>query len=186
MRGRKRKQGMLAQLPRKPQGTWPEWRPAVHIGQTPGLPGIGLGSVPGCEMATLHGAFFQEPDDKDPSQQARFGHAPAEGYVRPGRQGGDTEKVADVEQKLCDMGLKSAADLYRKGVMETLTYLDFPHEHWRSIRTNNILERLNREIRRRTRVVGCLQKHPRLGYENMQACFRITRLVAFSRTGNLP
>lgn len=43
-------------------------------------------------MATLHGAFFQEPDDKDPSQQARFGHAPAEGYVRPGRQGGDTEK----------------------------------------------------------------------------------------------
>lgn len=92
MRGRKRKQGMLAQLPRKPQGTWPEWRPAVHIGQTPGLPGIGLGSVPGCEMATLHGAFFQEPDDKDPSQQARFGHAPAEGYVRPGRQGGDTEK----------------------------------------------------------------------------------------------
>jgi transposase-like protein len=65
------------------------------------------------------------------------------------------KKVADVEQKLCDMGLKSAADLYRKGVMETLTYLDFPHEHWRSIRTNNILERLNREIRRRTRVVGC-------------------------------
>lgn len=59
-------------------------------------------------------------------------------------------------------------------------------EHWRSIRTNNILERLNREIRRRTRVVGCLQKHPRLGYENMQACFRITRLTAFSRTGNLP
>ncbi len=43
-----------------------------------------------------------------------------------------------------------------------------------------------REIRRRTRVVGCLQKHPRLGYENMQACFRIARLAAFSRTGNLP
>jgi len=65
------------------------------------------------------------------------------------------KKVVDVEQKLRDMGLKSAADLYAKGVMETLTYLDFPHEHWRSIRTNNILERLNREIRRRTRVVGC-------------------------------
>ena len=91
------------------------------------------------------------------------------------------KKAADVEQKLRDMGLKSAAELYRKGVAETLTYLDFPHEHWRSIRTNNILERLNREIRRRTRVVGCLQKHPRLGYENMQACFRITRLAAFSR-----
>lgn len=91
------------------------------------------------------------------------------------------KKAADVEQKLRDMGLKSAAELYHKGVAETLTYLDFPHEHWRSIRTNNILERLNREIRRRTRVVGCLQKHPRLGYENMQACFRIARLAAFSR-----
>ena len=66
------------------------------------------------------------------------------------------KKVVDVEKKLRDMGLKSAADLYHNGVMETLTYLDFPHEHWRSIRTNNILERLNREIRRRTSVVvGC-------------------------------
>ena len=65
------------------------------------------------------------------------------------------------------MGLKSAAELYRKIVPETRTDLDFPHEHWRSIRTNNILERLNREIRRRTMVVGCLQKHPRLEYERV-------------------
>ena len=37
---------------------------------------------------------------------------------------------------------------------ETLTYMDFPSEHWLKIRTNNVIERLNREIRRRTRVVG--------------------------------
>ena len=37
---------------------------------------------------------------------------------------------------------------------ETLTYYAFPEEHWRRIRTNNPLERLLREIRRRTRVVG--------------------------------
>ena len=36
---------------------------------------------------------------------------------------------------------------------ETLTYSDFPSEHWTRIRTNNVIERLNREIRR-TRVVG--------------------------------
>ena len=35
-----------------------------------------------------------------------------------------------------------------------LTYCDFPREHWTCIRTNNVIERLNREIRRRTRVVG--------------------------------
>ena len=39
-------------------------------------------------------------------------------------------------------------------ITETLTYCDFPSEHWTRIRTNNVIERLNREIRRRTRVVG--------------------------------
>lgn len=39
-------------------------------------------------------------------------------------------------------------------VEETLSYCDFPAEHWTRIRTNNVIERLNREIRRRTRIVG--------------------------------
>jgi transposase-like protein len=39
-------------------------------------------------------------------------------------------------------------------VDETLAYYRFPEEHWRRIRTNNPLERILREIRRRTRVVG--------------------------------
>jgi hypothetical protein len=36
-------------------------------------------------------------------------------------------------------------------VPETLAYYAFPEEHWRRIRTNNPLERIMREIRRRTR-----------------------------------
>ena len=39
-------------------------------------------------------------------------------------------------------------------VAETLAYTRFPEEHWRRIRTNNAIERLNKEIRRRTKVVG--------------------------------
>ena len=39
-------------------------------------------------------------------------------------------------------------------VSETLSYMAFPREHWTRIRTNNPLERIMREIRRRTRVVG--------------------------------
>lgn len=39
-------------------------------------------------------------------------------------------------------------------VIQTLSYMDFPREHRRCIKTNNPLERLNREVRRRTRVVG--------------------------------
>jgi transposase-like protein len=38
--------------------------------------------------------------------------------------------------------------------VETLAYMAFPREHWMKIRTNNMLERIMREIRRRTRVVG--------------------------------
>lgn len=40
------------------------------------------------------------------------------------------------------------------GVAETLTYTRFPMEHWRRTRTNNAIERLNREIGRHTRVVS--------------------------------
>ena len=32
--------------------------------------------------------------------------------------------------------------------------MDFPSQHWTRIRTNNMLERVNREIKRRTRAIG--------------------------------
>jgi hypothetical protein len=48
----------------------------------------------------------------------------------------------------------AAAGVVGAAVDETLTYYAFPEEHWRRIRTNNPLERILREIRRRTRVVG--------------------------------
>ena len=43
--------------------------------------------------------------------------------------------------------------VYVDGIEETLSYCDFPSEHWTRIRTNNVIEWLNREIRRITRVV---------------------------------
>ncbi len=52
------------------------------------------------------------------------------------------------------MKLGKAAELIDESVHETLSYYFFPEEHWRRIRTNNPLERIMREIRRRTRVVG--------------------------------
>lgn len=36
-------------------------------------------------------------------------------------------------------------------IEEMPAYMDFPYEHWVRIRTNNVIERLNREIRRSTR-----------------------------------
>ncbi len=63
-------------------------------------------------------------------------------------------KAAMVVDKLRSQRLQRAADLVHNTVAETLAYYAFPEEHWRRIRTNNPLERLMREIRRRTRVVG--------------------------------
>jgi len=57
-------------------------------------------------------------------------------------------------RKAAAMKLGEAAQIVREGVEETLSYMAFPMEHWRQIRTNNPLERIMREIRRRTRVVG--------------------------------
>ena len=64
------------------------------------------------------------------------------------------EKVTAVVKKLKKMKMREAAKLVEQGAAETLSYYDFPSQHWRSLRTNNPLERLMREIRRRTRVVG--------------------------------
>jgi transposase-like protein len=64
------------------------------------------------------------------------------------------QKAELVVSKLRKLKLAKAAELVAAGVAETLSYYGFPREHWRSLRTNNPLERINREIRRRTRVVG--------------------------------
>ena len=64
------------------------------------------------------------------------------------------EKAVQVIEKMHGFRLTRAAELAEAGVQETLTYYTFPEEHWRRIRTNNPLERILREIRRRTRVVG--------------------------------
>jgi putative transposase len=64
------------------------------------------------------------------------------------------EKAAAVAEKLDAMKLSKAANVVREGIAETLSYYYFPREHWIRIRTNNMLERIMKEIRRRTRVVG--------------------------------
>lgn len=64
------------------------------------------------------------------------------------------EKVASVVAKLREMKLSAAAKKVEDGVDETLTYMDFPTEHWTRIRTNNVTERVNREIKRRTKAIG--------------------------------
>jgi putative transposase len=63
-------------------------------------------------------------------------------------------KAAEIVTRLKEMKLRTAAEFVEQKVGETLTYYKYPSTHWRQLRTNNPLERIIREIRRRTRVVG--------------------------------
>ena len=63
-------------------------------------------------------------------------------------------KADRVVEQLREMKLSQAADLLKNSLEETLSYMNYPDKHWLRIRTNNPLERVIKEVRRRTRVVG--------------------------------
>ena len=86
-------------------------------------------------------------------------------------------KAREVAEKMRKSKLKSAANTLEKGIEETLTYTNYPHEHWLRIRTNNGIERINREIRRRTNAVGCF---PDGNSALMLVCARLRHVSASS------
>jgi putative transposase len=59
--------------------------------------------------------------------------------------------VIQIVAHLKEMRLKAVAELVEQKVSATMTYYAYPSTHWRQLRTNNLLERIIREIRRRTR-----------------------------------
>ena len=85
------------------------------------------------------------------------------------------EKAKAVVEGLRSMKLKEAAKKVEDGIEEMLPHCDFPSEHRTCIRTNNVIERLNREIRRRTCVAGSF---PDGNSALMLACARLRHVAA--------
>ena len=74
-------------------------------------------------------------------------------HAQESRQAAET-KADDVVAGLKAIKLKAAAELVESHIAQTLTYHAYPSEHWLKLKTNNPMERLLKEARRRTKVVG--------------------------------
>ena len=99
-------------------------------------------------------------------------------HAQEDRQAAQDKAIA-VKEKLKAMKLTQAVKLVEEHVHETLTYYEFPSTHWRSLRTNNPLERIMREIRRRTRVVGAFPD----GHSALMLCAARLRHIAGTQWG---
>jgi transposase-like protein len=88
-------------------------------------------------------------------------------------------KAADIVAQLKQQRMSRAATLVEDAIEETLTYYRFPDNHWVRIRTNNPMERIIREIRRRTRVVGAFPD----GQSAVMLCAARLRHIAGTKWG---
>ncbi len=77
----------------------------------------------------------------------------------------DEHKMQDAAVILDGMGYKKSADTIEKFRFDLWNYKSFPRSHWRRIRTTNSLERINKELKRRSRVAGA--------YSNDQSLMRV-------------
>jgi transposase-like protein len=66
----------------------------------------------------------------------------------------DPQDLTNVIQELDNKGFKAAADTVERFQYDLLNYTQFPKTHWRRIKTTNMVERVNKELKRRSKVVG--------------------------------
>ena len=105
--------------------------------------------------------------------------------IRSVLQAPDDEEAKRLLQKIIKKYQDSAPELAKwmeSSVPESLTVMQFPEHHRKKIRTSNIAERVNREVKRRTRLVSI--------FPNVESCLRLASAVACEideqwQTGNI-
>lgn len=66
----------------------------------------------------------------------------------------DRQNLNDLIRELDSMGYKGAANTLESFQYDIMNYMQFPEKHWKKIRTTNMMERTNKELKRRSKVVG--------------------------------
>ena len=105
-------------------------------------------------MASLCSSLVQKCFQEMSTETCKGCSCNVKGNSCSGRQKAVREKAKSVMEKLRAEKLDGIAKFIEETLEETLSYMDFSSEHWRRIRTSNGLERMMKESRRRTRVVG--------------------------------
>ncbi|MCS3924966.1 IS256 family transposase [Methanosalsum natronophilum] len=77
----------------------------------------------------------------------------------------DAGKIPELVQEMDVPGVRKAADTIERFKDSLNNYQAFPEEHWKRIRTTNIMERINKELKRRSKVVGA--------FPNQEALMRL-------------
>ncbi|MBI5813082.1 MAG: IS256 family transposase [Meiothermus silvanus] len=91
------------------------------------------------------------------------------------------EALAEAFMERYRGSFKRAAEVFAQGLGEALTYLDFPAGHHRYIKSTNVLERLFREVKRRTKVVGVFPNEKSLANLATVVMLRASEDWAFRR-----
>jgi putative transposase len=91
----------------------------------------------------------------------------------------DKAAAKEALRALCDKyqsSIPGLVNLLENGEEDIFAHMDFPEEHWIYIRSTNSLERVNREIKRRSDVVGI--------FPNGQAVLRLLGMVLIQHNEN--
>lgn len=75
------------------------------------------------------------------------------------------ERVKELTSKLYDMNRDEVADWLESTIEDTLNVYSIPEKHQKKLKSSNVLERFNRELRRRTRTIGI--------FPNAKSCERL-------------
>ena len=98
--------------------------------------------------------FYRNVFSHVPSSKVRDVAAMLQAIHAQEKRAATEAKATDVVAKLKAMKLRAAAELVNNAIGDTLAFYAYPSQHWIKLKTNNPMERLLREARRRTKVVG--------------------------------
>jgi len=81
----------------------------------------------------------------------------------------EAERLLQITIKKHEAKMPKLTEWMSENLPESFTIFSFPGKYWRRLRTSNVLERLNREIKRRTKMVGV--------FPNEAACERLISAI---------